>query len=130
LSQKSITEHFEEIALDTADLNPAKGLIWVDIFLICPHGAARLQQFLHYLNILKPTVKFTVNVEATGILSFLEASVMKRCPKLVTKVYGKPIQTGHYLHFKSNHPYCVKKGSRSYFDQLTKVICHDQNDSM
>jgi hypothetical protein len=44
-------EHFEEIALDTADHKPANRLRYVeDTFVVWPHESARLQQFLHHLS--------------------------------------------------------------------------------
>jgi hypothetical protein len=56
-----LMEHFEEIALDTAEHKLAKWLRYVDnTFVVWPHGLARLQQFLHHLNSLRHTIKFTV----------------------------------------------------------------------
>jgi hypothetical protein len=104
-------EHFEEIALYTADYKPAKWLRYVDdTFMVWQHGPARLQQFLHHLNNVRPTIKFTMEVEANDTLPFLDVLVMKRDPKLTTKVYWKPTHTGCYLHFKFNHPHHTKRG--------------------
>jgi hypothetical protein len=65
-------EHFEEIALDTADHKPAKRLRYVnDTFVVWPHGPASLQQFLHHLNSDRPLTKFTMEVEANDTLLFL-----------------------------------------------------------
>jgi hypothetical protein len=76
-------EHFEETVLDTADHNPAKWLKYVDnSFMVLPHGPARLQQFLHHLNSVRPTIKFTTEIEANDNLLFLNVLVMKRVPKL------------------------------------------------
>jgi hypothetical protein len=100
-------EHFEEIALDAADKKPAKWLRYVDeTFLVWPHGSARLQQFLHHLTILRPAIKFTMEIEANDTLPFLDVFVMKRGPKFATKMYGK--DTYRYLHFNSKHPHHVK----------------------
>jgi hypothetical protein len=101
-------EHFEKIALDTADHKPAKWLRYVDdIFMVLPHGPARLQQFLQYLNSLRPTIKFLTEVEDITTLPFLDILVMKRGPNLAMKVYQKPSHTGCYLLFKCNHPHYV-----------------------
>jgi hypothetical protein len=92
-------EHFEEIALDTADHKPAKWLRYVDeTFVVWTHGPAGLQQFPHHINSVRPTVKFTMEVEANNTLLFLDVLVMKRGPKLTTKVYRKPTHIGRYLH--------------------------------
>jgi hypothetical protein len=96
-------EHFEDIALDTANHKPAKWLRYIDdIFMVWPHGPARLQQFLHHLNSVRPTIKFTMEVGANDTLPFLDILIMKLGPKLSTKVYRKPTHTGCYLHFKSD----------------------------
>jgi hypothetical protein len=64
-----LMKHFEEIALDTADHKPAKWLIYVDdTFMVWPHVPARLQQFLHHLKSVRPTIRFTVEVEANDTL--------------------------------------------------------------
>jgi hypothetical protein len=103
--------HFEEIALDTADHKLAKWLRYIDdTFVVWPRGSARLQQFLHHLNSIRPTIKFTMETEANDTLPFFDILVMKRGPKLATTVYQKPTITGCYLHFKPNHPHHVKRG--------------------
>jgi hypothetical protein len=80
-------EYFEDIALNTADRKPAKWLRYVDdTFVVWPHGPARLQQFLHHLNSNRPTITFTMEVEANDILPFLDVFVMKRGPKFAMKV--------------------------------------------
>jgi hypothetical protein len=59
-------ELFKEIALGTADHKPAKLLRYVDdTFVVGSYGPANLQQFLIHLNNLsRPTIKFTVEVQA------------------------------------------------------------------
>jgi hypothetical protein len=93
---------FEEIALDTADHKPVKWLRYVDeIFVVWSHGPAKLQQFLHHLNSIRPAKKFTMKVAGNITHPFLEVLVTKRGPNLATKVYRKAIRTGRYHHFKS-----------------------------
>jgi hypothetical protein len=116
-------EHFMEIALVTTDHKPAKQLRYVnDTFVVWPHGPARSQQFLHHLNSIRPTIKFTME------FPFLDILLMKRGSKSVLKVYRKPTHTGFYLHFKSNHPYHVKRGTIHSLIRRTKTICQDQKD--
>jgi hypothetical protein len=79
-------EHSEE----TADHKPTKWLKHADnTLMVCPRGPARLQQFLHHLNSVRPTIKFTTEVEANDTLLFLNILVLKRVPKLAMKVYQK-----------------------------------------
>jgi hypothetical protein len=78
-------EHSEEIALDTADFKPTKWFRYVDdTFVVWPHGPTRLQQCLHHINSNRPTIKFTMEVEANNTLPFQDVLVMKRDPKLST----------------------------------------------
>jgi hypothetical protein len=122
-------EHFEEIALDTAYYKPAKWLRYVDdTFVVWPYGPEKLQKFLDHLNSIKPTIKFTMEVETNNTLPFLDVLVMKRGPKLTIKVYWKPTHTGRYLHFKSNHPHHVKRGVVHNLVNQAKIICQNQKD--
>jgi hypothetical protein len=92
-------EHFEDLALDTADHKLDKWLKYVDdTFLVWPLGPERLQQFLHHLNIIRFVIKFTMDVEANNTLPFLDVLIMKKVHKLATKVYRKPTHTGPTTH--------------------------------
>jgi hypothetical protein len=127
LSPVIFMEHSEEIALDTADYKPSKWLRYVDdTFVVWPHGPAKLQEFLHHLNSVRATIKFTMEVEANNTLQFLDDLVMKRGPELTTKVHRKPTHTGRYLHFKCNHPHHVKRKVFHSLVNRTKLICQYQ----
>jgi hypothetical protein len=122
-------EHFEEIVLDTAEYKPAKWLGYVnDTFVVWPHGPARLQQLFDHINSVRPTIKFTIEVETNNTLPFLDVLVMKLGPELITKVYRKPTHTSRYLHFKSNHPHHVKREVVHGLVNRGKVICQNQKD--
>jgi hypothetical protein len=54
---------------------------------------------------------------------------MKRGPKLIAKVYGKPIRTGRYLHFRYNHPHHAKRGIVHTLFNRGHVICQNRKDS-
>jgi hypothetical protein len=119
-------EDLEELALDIENYKPAKWLRYIDdTFVIRP---AKLEQCLHHLNSVKPTIKFTMQVNANDTLPFMDVLVMKRGPKLAMKVYWKPTHTGRYLHFKSNHPYHVTRGVVHSLVGRTKGICQNQKD--
>jgi hypothetical protein len=77
---------------------------------------------------MKPTIKFTMEVEVIDILTFLDILVMKNGPELAMKMYWKPTHAGDYLHFKSNHPHHMKRGVVHSLINRAKVICQDQKD--
>jgi hypothetical protein len=96
-------ENFEEIALNTAQHKSPKRLRYVkETFVVWPHGPKRVQQFLLHFNSIRPTIKFTVEVEVNDTLPFFDVLVMKTVPNVAMKMYRKPTHTGCYLHFKSN----------------------------
>jgi hypothetical protein len=122
-------EHFEEIALDTADHKHAIWLKYVDdIFVVWSHGPAKLQQFLHHLKSLRPTCSFTVEVKINDTLPYLDVLVMKKGHKLATEVYRNSIHTGRYLHFNSNYQHHVKRGDVYSLINRAKVMCQDHKD--
>jgi hypothetical protein len=75
-----------------------------DLFVVWPHGPEQLQNFLSYLNSLRPVSQFHVEIEGDSGISFLHLLVLRKETTLTTKVYRKPTHTGRYLNFTSNHP--------------------------
>jgi hypothetical protein len=69
-----------------------------------------------------------MEVEVNNTHPFLDVLVMKRGPNLATKGYRKPIHTGRYLHFKSNHPHHSKRGVPKSLVIRAKVMCQDPKD--
>jgi hypothetical protein len=54
--------------------------------------------------------------------------IVKRGPKLATKVYRNPTHTGRYLHFKSNNLHHVKRGVIHSLISRASFVCQDQKD--
>jgi hypothetical protein len=96
-----------------------------DTFVVWSHGPVSFQLLLHYLNSLKPTIKFRMEVKVNDNFLFLEILIMERGPKLATKVYRKPTHAFSYLHFKCKHPRHVKRGVVHASISSPKVICQD-----
>ena len=75
-----------------------------DCLFIFTHGEDKLQEVLHYMNNVHPTIKFTFKYSPTTI-DFLDTSIhLGDHGKLFSKVYSKPTDTFPLLDFKSNHP--------------------------
>ena len=73
------TEHFEELAIILSVVKPATWLRYVDdTFVVWMEGRKKLADFLDHLNPLRPSIKFTMELEENGQLSFLDVPVKKR----------------------------------------------------
>ena len=98
--------------------------------------------FLHTLNSAHTSVKFTMEVEKNGKLPFLGTELLNHAPRIETKVYVKPTNTGLLLHYQSHVDNRYKQSllttmldrahrlssSWAYFseecDRLKKVFAH------
>jgi hypothetical protein len=111
-------EQFEEIVLDTADHK---------LVMVWPHGAARLQQFLHHPNSIRPTIKFTMEVEANHTLPFLDILVMKWGKKLATLSVPETYSCWLLPALQVQPPTSCRGGGVVIHSSVSraKVICQD-----
>jgi hypothetical protein len=74
LTTNYFMEYFEEMALETATHKPLCWFRYVDddTFVIWPHGPGKLAEFLDHLNGVHENIKFTMETERDGHLSFLD----------------------------------------------------------
>jgi hypothetical protein len=64
-------EHFEKLALDSAQHKPLLRLWYLDDrFVVWAHGPERSQDFLSYLNSSRPSIQFTTEIESVPFLMF------------------------------------------------------------
>ncbi|XP_075924849.1 uncharacterized protein LOC142925636 [Petromyzon marinus] len=98
-------EKFESDTIQTSTFRPSLWKRYVDdTFVICPHGLPALNLFLHDINSRHPTIKFTMEVEKNGRLSFLDVLFERRPDgSLGHSVYRKPTHTDSYLKPDSHH---------------------------
>ena len=80
-----------------------------DTLTIMPNMAAA-SGFLDTLNLAHSSVKFTMETESNGMLPFLGTQLLNRSPRIETKVYVKPTNSGLLLHFQSNVDNRYKNG--------------------
>ena len=75
------------------------------------------------MNGIRPSIKFTVEIEQNSILPFLDVLVQCKVDgHLGFSVYRKPTHTGRYLHFGSHQPSHVKRGVvRSLYLRAEKI---------
>jgi retron-type reverse transcriptase len=61
-------EHFEQQAISKAPMKPTLWYRYVDdTFVVWPHGEEELHEFLDHLNSIHHNIKFTMEVEKTGL---------------------------------------------------------------
>lgn len=98
-------DHFEVKALSSAPLKPRKWVRYVDdTFVVWPHGAEELTNFLNHLNGVHERIQFTMETEDANQLPFLDVLVKKkRNGQLGYTVYRKATHTNRYLHAHSHH---------------------------
>jgi hypothetical protein len=88
-------EHFAQLAVDSVQDKPSLWLRYVDYtFVIWPHGAEGIQNFLTHLNSLRPAIQFTMEIESEEMIPFLDILVKKTGTALTMKIYRKPTHTG------------------------------------
>jgi hypothetical protein len=84
-------KHFEQLALDSTQDKPSLWLRYVDdTFIIWPHDAEKIWNFLTHLNSLRSAIQFTMEIESGGAIPFLDALVTRKGTALTTQVYRKP----------------------------------------
>ena len=96
-------EVIEELALAQDVILPKTWFRFVDdvlYFIIKKHA---LTAFHGLLNSIDPHIKFTVEEEHNGQLSFLDTLVTRDNGFLITNVYRKPTHTDKYLDYTSHH---------------------------
>ena len=88
-------EEFETFSLITADHKPSLWLRYVnDTFVIWTHSQDLPQGFLHDLNKQHPSIKFTMEQEQDGQLSFLDVHLTRNLDgSLQHRVHRKPSHT-------------------------------------
>ena len=60
------------------------------------------RDFLNTLSHAHPAIKFTMEVENDGMLPFLGIQLLNRMPRIETKVFVKPTNSGLLLHYHSH----------------------------
>ena len=63
-----------------------------------------LKDFLAHLNSFDSNFQFTIELEDSGKLPFLDVLIIKNIPSLDFSIYRRPTHNDRYLHFSSNHP--------------------------
>ena len=118
-------EEFEQLAITTSDHKPKIWLRYVDdTFVIWQHGQDNLRLFLDHLNSLHTNIKFTMEEERNGSLSFLDVEVSRKQDGSLTRnIYRKPTHTDRYLHSTSFHHPKIKSSVNQALVRRAYNIC-------
>ena len=84
-----------------------------DTFTIMP-DIASAEIFLDTLNHCHPSAKFTMEVERNASLPFIGVELLNLAPRIKTKVYVKPTNTGLLLHVPEPHGQSVQTQSNCH----------------
>ena len=87
-----------------------------------------MEELLTHLSSMRPSIRFTVEVEKDGRLPFLDTLLQRRDDgSLDVTVYRKPTHTDRYLDFHSHHPPQVKRGLVKCLFDRARTITTGQN---
>ena len=97
----------EKEALKNAPFKPNVWWRFIDdIFMVWPEGEDNLKTFIHYLNSIHPTIKFTHEYSNSlhQTLTFLDVQVHLNNKQFQTDLHTKPTDKHQYLLKTSCHP--------------------------
>ena len=117
-------EFFEEQSLDSAPCRPRLWKWYVDD--TCCIMKDTVDGLLHHLNGIRPTIKFTMELEKNGSLFFLDANLTRKEDGI--SVFRKQMHTDRYLQFNSHRPVSAKRAAvRSLFDRARNITLQKED---
>jgi hypothetical protein len=118
---------FEDMALSTAlrrDLpTPLIWIRYVDDILAMFGNECDFSAFISFLNSLRVSIQFTVELESQGQLPFLDLHIKRVEDTVVYGVYRKPTHTDLYLNRDSCHPPQVFRGLVTGLKKRALSLC-------
>ena len=100
-------EHFESLAIPTSQTS----IKWWFRYVGEVHSATRKYQFnklQEHLNSIDPHIEFTIEIQGTDGLSFLDTLTKPTPNSIESTVYRKPTHTDRNVDYNSNHPISAK----------------------
>ena len=98
-----------------------------DCFLLWNGSLQLLKQFVYFVNILDPSLRFTVEIGGKS-LRFMDLLITIRNGFLHTTVYSKPTNGHLYLHYDSCHPKSTKSAVQTGVALRLRRICSTEEE--
>ena len=87
---------------------PSKHFHWFrfvdDIQSVWEREQHSIKYLLVHLNLFESNLQFTIELEDSGKLPFLDGLILKNTSNLNFSIYRTPTHNDFYLHFSSNQP--------------------------
>ncbi|OCT58899.1 hypothetical protein XELAEV_18001388mg [Xenopus laevis] len=84
--------------------------------------------FVAYLNTVVPTLHFTMEHDLETV-NFLDVTIKKEGPRLITDLYKKETERNHLLHFSSFHSPSLKNNlPKSKFVRVRRIVSEQQRE--
>ena len=87
-----------------------------------------LENFFHHINSLHQNIKFTMEEESNGELSFLDTLLKRNNGEISLLVYREPTHTNQYLHHSSHHQTSCKESVVPSFFNIAYSIITNKDD--
>jgi len=89
----------------------------------------KLTDYFNHINAVESSINFTMERKNNGSIAFLDMLIARlEHGQLSTKVYRKPIHTGKYLHFRSEHPLAHKCAVLNMLLQRADKLCDQESE--
>ena len=104
--------HFEKPWLSECSLDILRKVFkrYVDEIFVMFLCQSQLKDFVNYMNIKLPNIKFTSEFKENGFFCFSDVKITRRNNQLVTSVFRKATISGIFTNFKSFIPVTYKFG--------------------
>jgi hypothetical protein len=120
---------FEQLALGSVPSHMVVPDIWFryvdDVLARFKGSCGDAEEFLTFLNGLRPSINFTLEFEQDGFLPFLDVGIRKTETGVIFEVFRKPTHTNLYINRRSCHPPGVFKGLVSTLKKRALSVCSE-----
>ena len=92
---------------------------YVDDIVLVVHKD-KVEEILKLFNSYHERLRFTVDFGDENGINFLDVRLMRQEGRIIFDIYKKPINSGRYLNYFSNHPLVHKRGV--IIGQLDRIL--------